>query len=218
MGNESKFINLASRLAAYNLEERVDRLPDLQVAPNETVVLTADEEELLPHLVRLRPESPHDLKRWLGVPNHAFRSTLSTGTENIETGAAVSVPCQIFVPHPPIDRVDPEMQTNLYNFLFGDMRGVSDEHIRVFKNYIDRAQIYVSLFLFQDIYVSRHARLVMDRKVQVLFARYITVENTGILEMQAPFARIDCAGFRTTSGFHIGQNLASAVSINTRRQ
>ncbi|PFH07884.1 hypothetical protein BCF11_0232 [Collimonas sp. PA-H2] len=215
MESERKFLSLESRLAAYNLRDRIDRLPDLRVEPNETVVLTADEEELHPHLVRLRPDSAHDLKRWLGVPDHAARSTLSPSTENIGIGAAASVPGQIFIPRPPIDRIDPEMQTNLYNFLFNNTRGVSDESLQVFKKYIDRVQMLVSLFLFHDIYVSRHSRLVIDRKVQVLFARYITVEHTGILEMQAPYARIDCAGIRTASAFNIGENLTAAVTISS---
>jgi hypothetical protein len=209
---ERTYASLESRLATYNLQDRLDRLPDLRLEPNETVVLSADAEELRPHLIHLRPESVYDLKRWLGVPDHAVASVLPSNTGGTAADAATHAPCQIFTPHPPIDRTDPEMQTHLYHFLFGDTRGVSKDDLGVLKKYIDRTDMVVSLFAFQDIYIARRSRLVLDRKVQVLFARYITVERTGVLEMQAPYARIDCAGMSTASGIKIGDNLKGGVT------
>ena len=89
MENERKFLSLQLRLAAYNLQERLDRLPDLRVEPNETVVLTADEEELHPHLVRLRPKFQPTISNggWefpTTLPDRLSRRV----SEKIETGSA----------------------------------------------------------------------------------------------------------------------------------
>ena len=77
------------------------------------------------------------------------------------------------------------------------------------KDYIDRQKLNVIIAALLDIYVSRHSRLVVNRKTHVLFARYIYVEETGVIEMQSPFAKIDCAGFRTLGRYLIGTNVVA---------
>lgn len=209
MTKESNCVTMATRLEVYGLQDRETNRTDLRLSPNETFVLTAEEEDLHPHLVRLRPESAYDLKRWLGVPNDARRAASSTRTDLAHAETGSSLPCEIFTPRPPLDRSEPELQTNLHNFLFGDTRQVTADYVHILDRYIGRADITISIFAFNDIYVARHARLVVDKKIQVLFARHITVERTGLIDMQAPFSKIDCAGFSTTP---LGSTSTTAVT------
>lgn len=209
MTSTPESVPVGTRLETYGLQANAQR-GDLRLAPGETFVLTGADEDLKSHCVRIRPESAHDLKRWLGVPDDA-RRTSSSARENV-TGSPARLPCEIFTPHPPLDRADPQMQASLHNFLFGDTRGIVKDHLIALNNYIDRANMALSLFLFDDIYVARHARLIVDPKVHILFARYITVERTGVIEMQAPFGKIDCAGFATTP---LGTTSTKAVTART---
>ena len=128
METDCKYVSLASRLSVYGLEDRKGALPDLVVQPGDTVELTAEARELQPHFVRLRPTSPHDLKRWIGIPDEAFEGNRAT-SEKRGAEAQAFDPCGGFIPHPPIDRENPEMQTNLYNFLFANSRGMDDAQV-----------------------------------------------------------------------------------------
>lgn len=196
------YATLASRLSLYGLEHREEALRDLVVDPGETAVLTADESELRPHYATLRPNSPHDLKRWIGIADTALEYAHGQGIEADAIRSRAAHDCAGgFIPHPPIDRANPEMQTNLYRFLFEHSRHMSATQVHSIKTYVDQASIAISAISLLDIYVSKRARLIVDAKTQVLFARYIYVEETGVIEMQSPFSKIDCAGMKTLGRF-----------------
>jgi hypothetical protein len=188
MPEEKCFVTLQTRLAKYGLEHLEGKLPDLKLQPSQKLTLTPDDPQTAKYLVTLNPQSPHDLKRWIGIPNTAF---------------AKASGCPVFVPQPPIATDEPGMRANLANYLFSNSTAVTETQVGALKSFISRVNINVNIVLLFDIYVSAGATLVVDSKIQVLWANNITVEETGLIQMNSPFAKVDCAGFRTIIPFHV---------------
>jgi hypothetical protein len=209
---ESK--TLRARLEAYGLADREQHGVDITVEANQELVLSSRDPQATEQIVHLRPKSAHDLKRWIGVPEHAVRTSPSRPAAATRSEYAQADRSSLFVPQVRFGCDDRDSQAYLSAFLFRGVSTVTKGELDVLERYIERAAIGVSVFLANDIYVAAGARLVVDRKIQVLFARYITVADKGRLEMNSPVARIDCAGMKRQSPFsHTTTTAVHAASV-----
>ena len=198
------FKTLRARLETYELADREQHGVDITVASNQTLLLSARDPQAKEQIVHLRPRTAHDLKRWIGVPEHAVptgASSASAATRAASYSAVATERGSIFVPQVRFGREDRDLQAHLSTFLFRGVRDVATDEVAALERYLVRAGIGVSVFLANDIYVAAGARLIVDAKIQVLFARYITVAFNGHIRMNSPLAKIDCAGMRRQSQF-----------------
>jgi len=200
-----EFKTLRSRLDNYGLADRENQLVDISLEGNQQLALSMQDPEVQEYIVTLRPKSPYDLKKWIGIPDHAVGSSPSLASETHSAPPSPCAPRSVFTPQLQIVPSDPEMQVNLSSFLLRNSSAITQRELSTLQNFIDHAPatsaIGVSVILAQDIYVAAGARLILDKKIQVLFARYITLAATGQIQFQSPFAKIDCAGIRRQSPF-----------------
>jgi hypothetical protein len=213
MEQESRFATLASRLAVYGLEKRRDHLPDLRIEDDQTVELDARDDAFSRHHVSLRPRTLHDLKRWIGIPDDAVRVVQSVDSEGVVSETRLPLACAPHIAQPPILPDNPAIQNHLHRFLFGHSDEVDVQHMNLLEAYLHESPISISLFALQDIYVGKRSRLVISAKTQVLFARYITIETTGVLELKAPYARIDCAGIRRLPPWTLADVVSTKANV-----
>jgi hypothetical protein len=204
MQQENSFATIESRLDVYGLASRLDGMLDLRIEEGQTVELDARDPIFKPHHVRLQPKALADLKRWIGVPDDAVRITHTVADDGTLAEARLPHWCAPHVAQPSILRENPEIQQHLHRYLFGHSDSVERKHLKLLEEYIVQSPIVISVFALLDIYISKRARLIIPEKTQVLFARYITIETTGLLDLKAPFARIDCAGMRRLPPFVLG--------------
>lgn len=218
MDCKTEFKTLRSRLEAYGLADREQHGVDINVAANSELVISARDPQAKEQIVHLTPKSAHDLKRWIGVPAHAVRTATSLTSSSSMATRSETHPggnrSSLFVPQVRFGRDDRETQAYLSAFLFRQVGDVVQAELDTLDRYIERTAIGVSVFLANDIYVAAGARLILDRKIQVLFARYITVADNGRVEMNSPVARIDCAGMKRQSPFsHTTATVTDAPSL-----
>lgn len=202
MACDPQYKTLRDRLETYGLVERELHGVDITVEPNQTLVLSGRDAHAAGQIVHLRPRTAHDLKRWIGIPEHAVQTSAAMPA-SATRAAAYTAPHRdsLFVPQVRFGREDRDLQAHLSTFLFRRApEGAADE-VAMLDRYLERAGVGVSVFLANDIYVAGGARLIVDAKIQVLFARYITVAWNGHLSMNSPIAKIDCAGLRGQSQF-----------------
>jgi hypothetical protein len=196
-----EFKTLRSRLDTYGLADREKQLVDITLEANQEWKISIQDPQAQEHIVTLQPQSPYDLKKWIGIPDHAVRSwppPLRTEAHSAQVSAGT---CSVFIPQLQVVPNDLEMQANLSSFLLRSTTAITKQELGALEKFIDRSAIGVSVFLAQDIYVAAGAQLILDKKIQVLFARYITLAATGQIKLQSPFAKIDCAGLRRQSPF-----------------
>ncbi len=196
---DEKFASLATRLAVYGLERREQSLLDLKIEEDQTVELSARDHAFSDHYVNLKPQRLADLKRWIGIPDEAVQIVPAATPGGVET--RLPHLCAPHIAQPPILPGDPDLQSHLHRYLFGHSDGVERQHISKLEAFVLESNVTVSAFVLRDIYISKRSRLVISAKTQLLFARYITIETTGLLDLRAPFARIDCAGIRRLPPF-----------------
>jgi hypothetical protein len=218
MEQEGKFATLASRLALYGLERRQDHLPDLRIEEDQTVELDARDDRFSAHHVSLRPPTLQHLKRWIGIPDDAVRIVTTVGDDGKASETRLPHTCAPYIAQPPILPDNPAIQNHLHRFLFGHSDDMDSRHVKLLEAYVHDSPIFVNLFALQDIYVAKRSRLVISAKTQVLFARYITIETTGLLELKAPYARIDCAGIRRLPPFTLADVVTKANVVQTGRR
>jgi hypothetical protein len=199
---KSEFKTLRSRLDTYGLAHKEKQLVDITLEANQEWAPSIQDPEIQEHIVHLRPQSPYDLKKWVGIPDHAVRSWPPPLRTETHSGTQVtSGTSSVFIQQLQIVPSDLEMQTNLSSFLLRRSDTITERELGELDKFIDRSAIGVSVFLAQDIYVAAGAQLIFDKKIQVLFARYITIAATGRIQFQSPFAKIDCAGLKRQSPF-----------------
>jgi hypothetical protein len=199
---KTEFKTLRSRLEAYGLADREQHGVDIRVEANQELVISTGDPQAKDQLVHLKPKTAHDLKRWIGVPGHAVQTATSSSSAMTPTASyAPANRCSLFVPQVRFGRDERETQAYLSAFLFRHAGDVVQAELETLDRYIERAAIGVSVFLANDIYVAPGARLVVDGKIQVLFARYITVAGSGQIRMNSAVAKIDCAGMKRQSPF-----------------
>lgn len=193
---------LRSRLDTYGLANVEEQLVDITLEANQQLVLSMQDPQTQKYTVTLRPQSPYDLKKWIGIPDHAVRNGLQTLDDETRSASQVNgTACPVFVPQLQVVPGDSEMQTNLSSFLFRNTSAITRGELSVIEKYMERSEIGISVVLARDIHVAAGAQLIVDKKIQVLFARYITLAATGQIKFQSPYAKLDCAGMRRQSPF-----------------
>ncbi len=185
-------VSTADRLAKYGLSERASELSDLKVGSEQHVLIARDNPYFSDRIHQLRPESIDDLKSWIGTPDGSCCSD-SAHTRGLLPPAVVSSALSD-------ERNADEhraMNSLAGAYVFGHSDAVAPTHLSAVNDWLSIVKARITISLFQDIYVSAHSTMSLAPSVHVLFARYITVENTGRIVLGAgSTTSIDCAGFR----------------------
>ncbi len=121
------------------------------------------------------------------MPDDAVRVELSATADGVAAESRLPHLCAPYIAQPPILPDNPEIQSHLHRYLYGHSDALETHHANALSAYLEREPIQISVFLLMDIYIGKRARLVIDGKTQVLFARYITIETSGLLDVRAPF-------------------------------
>ncbi len=202
-------IPIATRLQSFRLNAETVKPVDLNISPNQHVVLDTANTTFKNSLHYLTPQTIDDVKSWLGNPNSAFVRTPAThtGAPPIAVRPA-RVPAPSVLPpvvlHPGVEHSAREIAQlhSLANaYVYGHSENVSAAQLPALNAWIAGLKIKLPIFVFNNITVASGA--VLDVKVNALFANYITVEYTGRIKLRGGSKTvIHAAGF-TGKGPHI---------------
>jgi hypothetical protein len=181
-------VSLATRLKPYGLAAaKVQLTNNLEVPANQTVVLDAADQKLAQQLTRLTPKTIDDLKAWIGVPDAVFA----------HPATPVPPPTTILPVH---DAYTPEQSTTLHAaaraYIFGNSAAVSPKQTPALNAWLGSIAGLISIITFQDIHVAAGATLVVNPSITVLFARYITIDRGGVIQIKCTYGGINCAGIK----------------------
>ena len=184
-------VALKDRLSLYRLEAP-EALDDLAVGDHQRLALTATSRRFHHHFRTMRPDSFHELKQWIGVPQGS-RGLERSPTDNHQDFVATANRFR-FTPTPRLALGNQELETTFTWALVNDIANPTapGREVSQFAHLV--SSMALVLGIFQDIYVGVNATLVCDKTVHVLFARHITLDHGARIEMQAPVTRIDCQG------------------------
>lgn len=196
-------IPIATRLQSFRLNAETTKPTDLNISPNQHVVLDTGNTTFKNNLSYLTPQTIDDVKNWLGNPNSTFVRTpaaIHTGTTPIALPPTrVRTPSVLppVVIHPGTEHSAREIE-QLHSlasaFVFGHSENVSAAQLPALNNWIAGLKIKLPIFVFNNITVAAGA--VLDVKVNALFANYITVEYTGRIKLRGGSRTvIHAAGF-----------------------
>jgi hypothetical protein len=199
-------VSIADRLAKYGLSERAADLTDLKVGQEQHVMVARDNPFFADRIHQLRPESIDDLKQWIGTPEGSCCSD-STHIPGLLPPALVS---SALSDERTVDE-HRTMNSLAGAYVFGHADSVAPTHLSAVNDWLSVVKARITISLFQDIYVSAGSTMSLAPSVHVLFARYITVENTGRIVLgNGSTTSIDCAGFR---GHHLPIHLSKASAV-----
>jgi hypothetical protein len=203
-------IPLETRLHAFKLSSETVKPVDLNVSPNQQVVLDTSNTAFRSSLTYLTPQTLDDVKAWLGTPNSAFaRAPVATqpGTPSIAVAPTrvahpTTLPPTVLQPGAVHSARDVEQLHSLArSFVFGNSESVSASQLPALNAWIAAQKIKLPIFVFANITVAAGATLHVN--VNALFANYITVEHTGAIKLRGGTkTAIHAAGF-TGKGAHI---------------
>lgn len=184
----SAAVSLAARLKPFGLNaSKLHLTSDLEVPANQTVVLDAADQKLARQLTVLTPKTIDDLKEWIGVPDAAF--------------AAPAAPMMRSLTVLPVhDAYTPEQNVTLHamarDYIFGHSAAVTPAQIPALNAWLQSIAGSIRIVTFQDIHVGAGARLVVSPSIAVLFARYITIDQGGVIQIRCTHGGINCAGIK----------------------
>jgi hypothetical protein len=189
---DRQFVTLSQRLARYGLGDREEQLADLRLERGTQMHVRTQDPRQRERIVAIPIRSAADLKRLIGVPNGAVaQASPAPGHPDRFVSRAGCFP---FIPYPAIRLGNAELQANLISYLVNDSSAAVEKELGPLNAFIASVEPVLQIFLCQDIYVAADSSLVVDSKIQTLFANHIFIEDGGSIHMQAPIARIDCAG------------------------
>jgi hypothetical protein len=182
---------VAARLKTFGLSAaKLQLTNNLEVPMNQTVTLDASDQKLAAQLARATPKTIDDLKTWLGVPDAAFT----------QAAAPVARPMAVLPVH---EAYTPDQSAALYGvaraYIFGNSAAVSQAQIPALNAWLASIAGSISIITFQDIHVAAGARLVVNPSITVLFARYITIDQGGVIQVRCTHGGINCAGIKGAS-------------------
>jgi hypothetical protein len=199
-------VSMKERLSLYSLADKAGTLADLRLGPGEHKVVTKDSPEFNAHVVALRPTSVRDLRAWIG--GRAASATGSKGTiPKGERAKAAAGEVAHPVSFSNVSSVASEMPAPFDAAFHADMYALTRKYVLDRTGTINPAiegsieQWLVTLnptiwsALFNDIYVSAGSSLTFAADVSILFAHYVTVEDTGQILIQSGTFNFDLAGF-----------------------
>ena len=191
---------LSQRLARYGLQDHAKQLTELRVMRGTQLHLTLGHPDHRGKAVVLRVRTAAELKQWLGVPNGAVAQ--SNAVPKKQKNFISRAGCYPFVPHPRTPFFnDPALNSSLMSYLLHDTTKVPPAEVNVLNNRLVDSEVNVAIYLFSDIYIDNDSTLLVDTKIQTLFAGNIYIGNdNGRLEMQSPVASIDCFGIQSFPG------------------
>jgi hypothetical protein len=200
-------VAIADRLAKYGLSERAVDLADLTVGRDQHVVIARDNPFFADRIHQLRPETIDDLKQWIGTPEGSCCSDPSVHGRGLLPPAVVS---SALGEERSVDE-HRAMNSLAGSFVFGHADAVPATHVSAINDWLSVIKARINISLFQDIYVSAGSTMSLAPSIHVLFARYITVENTGRIVLgSGSTTSIDCAGFR---GHYAPLHLSKASAV-----
>jgi hypothetical protein len=185
-------IPIGTRLAAYGLTEQQVQLADLRLERNQVLVVSRQDPTLGNRLIQLQPPTVQQAKEWIGVPDAALGHLQAP---------AVAAPLPAIgklgeVINPGEHAV---LTTLAQHFVFRHSEAISPTLVPILNDWLQRVGHTIHFFAANDIHISAGARLVVAPDVFVIFARYITIEETATIVIQGNAAKIDCAGLTATS-------------------
>ena len=203
-------IPIETRLHAFRLSTETVKPIDLNVSPNQSVVLDASNTTFRSSLTYLTPKTINDVKAWLGNPNTAFANA-PVATHPAAPAIAIS-PTRVANPTtlPPMvlnpgamhtARDIAQLHSLASSFVFGNSEHVSASQLPALNSWIAGLQIKLPIYVFANINVAAGA--VLHVNVNALFANYITVENTGQIKMRGGSKTVVHAAGFTGKGPHI---------------
>jgi hypothetical protein len=194
---------VSQRLARYGLQDREAQLTELRVVRGTRLHLTLEDPEHRQKAAVLRVKSAAELKQWLGVPNGAVAQ--DKPAPKSPRGFVSRAGSHPFVPYPKTPLRNPGLNADLMSYLLRDTTTVTPGEVEPLNNYMLNNPVNIAILLFADIFIDNESTLVIDTKIQTLFAGNIFIgeggENPGgTLEMQSPVASIDCFGISSFPG------------------
>jgi hypothetical protein len=204
-------IPIATRLQSFKLNAEAVRPVDLNISPNQHVVLDTGNTTFENSLHYLTPQTIDEVKSWIGNPNSAF---VRSPTMPITGGTPIAIrPTRVPNPamsppaviHPGVEHSAKEvaqLHTLANTFVFGHSENVSAAQLPALNAWIAGLKIKLPMYVFNNITVSAGA--ILDVKVNALFANYITVEYTGKIKLRGGSKTvIHAAGFTGKGPFII---------------
>lgn len=184
----SAVASVAARLKTFGLAAaKVQLTTNLEVPSNQTVVIDASDQKFMKQINRLTPTKIDDLKAWIGVPDEAFAGTPAVADRNRTV-------------LPVHDAYTPELTASIRgvarDYIFGHSASVSAAQVPALNAWLKSVAGSINVVTFQDIHVAAGATLIVNPSITVLFARYITIDEGGVIKMRCNYAGINCAGIK----------------------
>ncbi|MDY7574365.1 hypothetical protein [Actimicrobium sp. CCI2.3] len=179
---------IETRLKDFNIDPATIKLTDLDVAANQTLLLTSADAAHVHSIAFLEPHSITDIKRWIGIPDQAFAQghTLpSIGPVVLHPTIRPSIVGRSGIVIPPLPAFHPDQVATIKNmardFIYGHSGNISAAQIPALNKWLDLQKIRIPIFIFRDIHVASGA--VLNVKGKVLFANHITIDKGGLIKL-----------------------------------
>ncbi|MEB0133833.1 hypothetical protein QN362_00650 [Actimicrobium sp. CCC2.4] len=176
------------RLKNFNIDPASIKLTDLDVATNQTMLLTTTDSAYQDSVAFLEPQSITDLKRWIGIPDQAFspgHPPPSIGPVVIHPTIRPSPASRMRIVIPALPAFHPEQIVTLKNlardFIYGHSEHISTTQLPALNKWLDLQKIRMPMFVFRDIHVASGA--VLNVKGKILFANHITIDKGGLIKL-----------------------------------
>jgi len=202
-------VPLATRLQVYGISPAAVQLTDLDVPSGQQVILKSDDAKLSKQTVKLVPKSIDDVKRWVGIADSAFslpsqphlqpvlRTALPVSTNQPTLTHLQPVLEPIMPVHEQYTSAEDSTLRNLAaSYVYGHTATVSAAQLPALNKWISVIAPYIPITLWNDIHVAAGATLVVY--YSILFARYITIDHGGKIQMKITRSLINCAGVKGT--------------------
>jgi hypothetical protein len=182
-------VSLAARLKPFRLDAAKVQFANLEVAPNQTLILDSADAKFGKQVVNLVPKSIDDLKAWIGVSDAAFAQK---PTPLVRSLAVMPVHDTYTV------QQSATLHTIANDYIFGHSASVSPVQLPALSAWLKFVAGSINLIGFLDIHVAAGARLVVNSSITVLFANNIQIDRGGVIQLQASHVGINCATIQGT--------------------
>ncbi len=179
---------IETRLKNFNIDPSQIKLTDLDVAANQTMLLTSTDPVHHDSIAFLEPKSITDIKRWIGIPDQAFaqgHNVPSVGPVVMHPTIRPSIVGRSGIVIPPLPAFHPDQVATIKNmardFIYGHSANVSAAQIPALNKWLDLQKIRIPIFIFRDIHVASGA--VLNVKGKILFANHITIDKGGLIRL-----------------------------------
>jgi hypothetical protein len=191
MAKDKDSVTLAQRMARFGMRKRP--LKNVNVKANAELHLDPQAKRYAGRITHHKVKSAADLKRLVGAPPGAVGQNAPSPAQR---NNFISSANPAFLHFPAVPLADPEQHAQLAAYLFGpEVEEPTTADKKVFSQLdklIRELDVAVAVFWAADIHIEEGATLVVDPKIQTLFANAIIIEDNATLKMQSAFSQIDC--------------------------